>query len=132
VASAHRVAASAAGWLAAAAGAWFVVGPFLAPIWRHDYIGTAVGDTTHISVEQIGMFYGLGAAILFLAGVAFGRFSLTGLNDPASPRHQPVAARDPRTDQSSDVPEETNLPLEPPTGQPRHSWTRPRHRPVTH
>jgi hypothetical protein len=81
--SRHRVIASAAAWLAVAAGAWFVVGPLLAPLWRTNYLGTPVGDTSSVSVEQIGMFYGLGAAIVLFAAVAIGRFSVIGVRDVA-------------------------------------------------
>lgn len=81
--TAHRVVAWAAAWLAIAAGAWFVVGPLLAPLWRENYLGTPVGSRTDVSVEQIGMFYGLGAAIILLAAMAAGRFSVVGVRDLA-------------------------------------------------
>lgn len=76
LASARRPIAEAATWLAVAAGAWFVVGPLVAPLWRANYIGTPVGDQTSVSVEAIGMFYGLGAAIILFAAAAAGRLSL--------------------------------------------------------
>ncbi|HEX4017965.1 MAG TPA: hypothetical protein VHX15_14615 [Frankiaceae bacterium] len=79
--TAHRVVALLSAWAAIAAGAWFVVGPLLAPIWRANYLGTPVGDRTDVSVEQIGMFYGLGAAIILLAAMAAGRFSVVGVRD---------------------------------------------------
>ena len=78
--SAHRVTATLAGWLAVAAGAWFVIGPLVAPLWRSAYLGTPVDDATDASLEQIGMFYGLGAAIVLLAGIAVGRFSIESGN----------------------------------------------------
>jgi len=81
--TAHRVVAWFAAWLAIAAGAWFVVGPLLAPLWRANYLGSPVGDRTDVSVEQIGMFYGLGAAIILLAAMAAGRFSVIGVRDVA-------------------------------------------------
>jgi hypothetical protein len=81
--TAHRVVAWFAAWLAIAAGAWFVVGPLLAPVWRANYLGTPVGSRTDVSVEQIGMFYGLGAAIILLAAMAAGRFSVIGVRDVA-------------------------------------------------
>ena len=76
--TAHRVVALAAAWFAIAAGAWFVVGPLLAPLWRASYLGSPVGNRTHVSVEAIGMFYGLGAAVILLAAMAAGRFALSG------------------------------------------------------
>jgi hypothetical protein len=81
--SANRVSATLAGWLGVLAGAWFVVGPLLAPIWQAGYVGTPVGGTTRVSVEQIGIFYGLGAAIILLAAFALGRFSVVGVRDVA-------------------------------------------------
>jgi hypothetical protein len=79
--TAHRVVASFAAASAIAAGAWYVVGPLLAPIWRANYLGTPVGNRTDVAVESIGMFYGLGAAIILLAAVAAGRFSVVGIRD---------------------------------------------------
>ena len=79
--TAHRVVAYLAAWAAIAAGAWYVVGPLLAPIWRANYLGTPVGDRTTVAVENIGMFYGLGAAIILLAAMAAGRFSVVGVRD---------------------------------------------------
>jgi len=94
--SAHRVAASVAAWLAIAAGAWYVIGPLAAPLWNTRYIdiGTPVGGRTDASVEQIGMFYGLGAAIILLAAMAAGRFSIVAARDPAyaASRYQGVPA----------------------------------------
>jgi hypothetical protein len=79
--TAHRVVALLAAWLAIAAGAWYVVGPLLAPLWRANYLGSPVGDQTDVSVEAIGMFYGLGAAVILLAAMAAGRFSVVGVRD---------------------------------------------------
>ena len=86
--TAHRVVAWIAAWLGIAAGAWFVIGPLLAPVWRANYLGSPVGDRTDVAVEQIGMFYGLGAAIILLAAMAAGRFSVVGIRDVAlAPAH---------------------------------------------
>jgi len=94
--SAHRVVASAAAWLAVAAGAWYVIGPLVPPLWNTRYldIGTPVGSRTDVSVEQIGMFYGLGAAIILLAALAAGRFSIVAARDAAyaAGRYQAVPA----------------------------------------
>ena len=88
LATAHRVVAWLGAWLGIAAGAWFVVGPLLAPVWRANYLGSPVGDRTDVAVEQIGMFYGLGAAIILLAAMAAGRFSVVGVRDVAlAPAH---------------------------------------------
>jgi hypothetical protein len=82
--TARRIIALLAAWCAIAAGAWYVVGPLLAPAWRANYLGTPVGNRTDVSVEAIGMFYGLGAAIILLAALAAGRFSVVGIRDVAS------------------------------------------------
>jgi hypothetical protein len=79
--SRSRVAAMVGGWLAAAAGAWFVVGPLLSPLWDDTFVGTPVGDKTTRAVEQIGLFFGLGAAIILLAAFAVGRLSIIGVRD---------------------------------------------------
>lgn len=59
IVTAHRATASLAGWLGVTAGAWFVIGPLLAPLWRSDYLATPFGDATNVSLEQIGMFLDL-------------------------------------------------------------------------
>nr|MDT0664247.1 hypothetical protein [Micromonospora sp. DSM 115978] len=79
LASADRVSATVGGWLAAAAGAWFIVGPSLAPLWNPGTIGDPVGGTTRQALEWLTFFYGLGAVILFLAAVALGRLSVRGV-----------------------------------------------------
>jgi hypothetical protein len=122
--SANRVIASLAAWLAVAAGAWFVIGSLLAPLWRVDYIGTPVGNTTDVSVEQIGMFYGLGAGIVLLAGVALGRFSVVGIRDVAYAARRtdaaaPMvpAAKDPTSAAASDVSTRDSSPTIAPTDE---------------
>ena len=79
--SRSRVAAMAGGWLAVAAGGWFVVGPLLSPLWDETFLGTPVGDKTTRAVEQIGLFFGLGAAIILFAAFAVGRLSIVGVRD---------------------------------------------------
>ena len=81
LATANRLTATVAGWVAVACGAWFVIGPLLAPLWQADFVGTPVGGTLSVSVEQIGMFYGLGAAIILLASFAVGRVSVVVSQD---------------------------------------------------
>jgi hypothetical protein len=84
VLSRNRVIASFAGWCAVVAGIWFVIGTLLAPIWQPNYFGAPVGGTTQVAVERIGIFYGLGAVIVLLAGFALGRFSVVGVRDVAA------------------------------------------------
>jgi hypothetical protein len=72
-----------AGWLAAAAGAWYVVGPQISRLWNHGIIqaGRPFDGYTRQTVEQLGFFYALGAAILLLAGIAIGRASVVAARD---------------------------------------------------
>lgn len=81
IASGNRATASAGGWLAAAGGAWFVIGPLFSPFWGAADIGQPVGGLGHQSLVQIGFFYGLGAVITFLSGMALGRMAVRGVRD---------------------------------------------------
>jgi hypothetical protein len=80
----NRVLAMIGGWLAAAAGAWFVLGLVVQPWWDAGKIGTPTGSTTTQVWEQIGMFSGLGVLIVLLAGIAIGRSSVIGVRDVAA------------------------------------------------
>lgn len=75
--------------LGAAAGAWFVLGTVLSPLWNHGLPlgGVPTGTTTTMRVlEQIGFFTGLGVVVLFIAAVALGRI----LSLPAEAAPAPV------------------------------------------
>jgi hypothetical protein len=64
--------------LAAAAGAWFVLGTVLSPLWSTGSMspGTPVGTTVLILVmEQIGFFSGLGVVVVLVAAAAAGRIA---------------------------------------------------------
>jgi hypothetical protein len=127
--SAHRVIASAAAWLGIAAGGWYVIGPLVAPLWRANYLGTPVGNRTDVSVEAIGMFYGLGAALIMLAALAAGRFSVVGVRDVA------LAAKSAETvPAATPVPSTTTATGQPPTAAATqgHRSFRWRHRAIPH
>jgi hypothetical protein len=128
VLTAHRATASLAGWLGVAAGAWFVIGPLVAPLWRSDYLGTPIGDATNVSLEQIGMFFGLGAAIVLLAAVAVGRFSLMGAHDATYVTERAPAAA-PYTEPAA-ISDDPLVADQPAAG--RHGWVRGRRRYVAH
>jgi hypothetical protein len=86
LATATRPVAMFGAWLAAISGAWFALGPILRPLWTSVSPlapGTPVGSTTMRVVEQIGFFYGLGVAIVFLAALALGRLTVVGARDVA-------------------------------------------------
>lgn len=72
----HRLVAMVASWAGIVAGAWFVVGPLLAPLWDSGVLGRPMGSNRDMAMAQIGMFFGLGAVIMLLAGIALGRFSV--------------------------------------------------------
>jgi hypothetical protein len=85
LASALRPMAMFGAGLAAAGGAWFIIGTLLHPLgpgagWFT--AGSPASSTTVLRVmEQIGFFYGLGAAILFFGALALGRLSVVGVVD---------------------------------------------------
>lgn len=82
--SANRVTAMFGGWLAAVAGAWFVVAVPLGPIWRGvtNPAGGPLGmGATHHAIEQIGVFTGVGVCIVFLAALSLGRFLVVGARE---------------------------------------------------
>jgi hypothetical protein len=81
--SGSRATGMLAGWMAAAAGAWFVLGTVVSPLWSSGFNGVPSGNAHHGVYEQAGMFAGLGVAIVFLAAVAIGRFSVVGVRDIA-------------------------------------------------
>lgn len=81
--SANRLTAMFGGWLAAVSGAWFVVGMPLSSIWGSPTVGAPTGGATRQAFEYIGIFGGLGAAIVFLAAFAIGRFAVVGAREAA-------------------------------------------------
>ncbi|HVY10410.1 MAG TPA: hypothetical protein VHB18_09720 [Mycobacteriales bacterium] len=91
--SAHRVSAMVAGWLAAAAGAWFVIGTVISPWWNAGFIGTPSGGSDRAVAEHLGMFSGLGVVIVCLAGIAIGRISVIGVRDISGGQEQLDAYR---------------------------------------
>ncbi|HEV7656819.1 MAG TPA: hypothetical protein VGP36_19070 [Mycobacteriales bacterium] len=93
--TANRLVALFGAGLAAAAGAWLVVGPVLGQLWGgpEGSAGTPVGGKTARVVEQIGFFSGVGAAILLLGALAAGRLGVRSLRDVrAAQRHDQAAA----------------------------------------
>ena len=74
--SSRRSSGVLGGWLAIAAGVWFAIGPVVS-LWWHatgNPIGAPVGGHIRQSLELLGYFYALGAAITGLAAFAMGRF----------------------------------------------------------
>jgi hypothetical protein len=134
--STSRVLAVFAGWLAAAAGAWLVVGPACAPPLKLD-LGTPdpASRRSVQTLEQIVFFYGVGAIIVFLAGIALGRLTVNTLRDQraaerrlAAEREEAAAAaaaaRQPASrDESSGPAYRPQQPGTQPTGQPQYPAT---------
>jgi hypothetical protein len=94
--SANRAVAVFGGWLATAAGGWFVVGPLLSTLWSGSLgtLGTPVGSHTRQIWEQIGFFYGLGAVIVLFAAHASGRLSVRSVRDVQAADRRYAAASD--------------------------------------
>jgi hypothetical protein len=71
-----RVSGLLAGWVAAAAGIWFAIGPAVSLLWHHSTyaIGAPAGGYSRQMLEWVGYFYGLGAVIVGLAAFAMGRY----------------------------------------------------------
>ena len=103
LASANRAFAAFGAWLAALAGAWFVLGPALSALWASSgfpQIGVPAGGMLLRTAEQIGFFTGLGAVIIFCAALALGRMTVVTARDTqlaaAAWDTQPAAAGDAR------------------------------------
>ncbi|MGW4843708.1 hypothetical protein [Nocardia brasiliensis] len=96
--SRNRLVASFGGWLAAAAGLWFIVGPFLADLLNLGALGEPVASSDlKRAFLQLTFFYGLGALILFFAATSLGRLSVRSARDIAFARRE-VDARTVRPD----------------------------------
>jgi hypothetical protein len=98
LASSYRHMGHFGAWLAVLSGAWFALGMLLRPVWNGTgtggpSAGTPVGGTWLRMWEQVGFFTGLGVAIVLVAAVALGRFSVIGAREAArEARATPPAA----------------------------------------
>lgn len=104
--SRNRATAILGGWLAVAAGAWFVVGRALAAPLALGNVGSPVAVTEAKRVVlELAYFSGLGALVVFLAAVAVGRLSVRSVRDvefrdveTATTGSQPVVMPDQKTE----------------------------------
>jgi len=100
--SAHRIAASFGAWLAAASGAWFVLGQTFAPVLHVGNIGQPLSTENSGRIgAQLGYFYGLGVVILFLAAFALGRMAVVGVRDVLAAERADELARQQELDRTA-------------------------------
>ncbi|MGH3961071.1 hypothetical protein [Mycobacterium sp.] len=105
VGSGNRATAMFGGWLAAFAGAWFVVGRALASTLQIGHIGDPVASTdAKRALMEITYFSGLGALIVFLSGAVLARLAVRMARDvevaPAPASEVSAADVEPASDYS--------------------------------
>ena len=82
IVSASRVLTSFGAWLAAAGGAWLLVGPALSgPLEINLGSPDPTSRRSVQSLAQLLFFYGIGAVIVFVAGLALGRLTVNSVRD---------------------------------------------------
>ncbi|MGH9065908.1 MAG: PRC-barrel domain-containing protein [Acidimicrobiales bacterium] len=71
------------GWLAAAGGIWFVVGPEISRLWNNGTTaaGAFLGTNGLQVAEAMGYFYGLGVVVAVFAGLGLGRLAVRSWRD---------------------------------------------------
>ncbi|MGI8677102.1 MAG: hypothetical protein ACR2LX_00150 [Jatrophihabitans sp.] len=81
--SSSRLMTLVGGWLGAIAGIWLVVGPPLSNVLKAGSLGGPDGSLRPglRALEELLYFFGIGAAILLVAGVALGRLSIHSVRD---------------------------------------------------
>jgi hypothetical protein len=100
LASGFRSIAVFGAFLAGISGAWFAVGSVVGPAWAGAAVtaGTPAGGTVARAAEQIGMFTGLGVAIVLVAMLTLGRLSVVGVRDAKIAAGEQQAPAEPATD----------------------------------
>ena len=95
--SASRISGSIGAWLAAAGGAWFVVGQWVSTLWNDGVMQagepTATSDRGQVA-EWLGFFLALGVVIVFLAAMAIGRMSSISVRDARIARRRALEDSD--------------------------------------
>ena len=107
--SAFRPVAMFGAALAAAGGAWFVVGSLLGPVWTsYANLGTPgsvpaalnagqpAGGPLHMVAEHLTFFTALGVVIVFVAAAALGRLAIVGARDAQLATGEDVTGGKPR------------------------------------
>ena len=103
--------------LAAAAGAWFTLGPVLSPLWNNHITmgGSPASSTVYMRImEQLGFFTALGVVIVFVAGAALGR--IASVTSGIAPVAEPAVPGE--TEPIERVPVGSGLPLRRHTTEP--------------
>ena len=105
------------GWLAMASGVWLLIGSSL---WLLDDVFGYMNLAETSAGEQIGFFYGAGAAITALSAFALGRMSIRGHRDPGVVEERPLADVEHRrhTRDATVATEDADAPATPPTRTP--------------
>jgi hypothetical protein len=106
LASGNRASGVLGGWLAVAAGAWFVVGRAFASTLGIGGIGQPVASTDlKRALLEVTYFTGLGALIVFLGGAAVARLAVRHARDVVVTEPAPMAGAVPaQTDQAAAEP----------------------------
>jgi hypothetical protein len=79
--SGNRATAALGAQLALAAGVWLVIGRELSQLWTTTWAEAPAGGPDRQAAELLLYFYGVGALITALAGIAFGRVSARHAGD---------------------------------------------------
>lgn len=103
--SASRMMTMLGGWLAAAGGAWLIVGPPLADALTLSFgRPEPAAGTNHQAFNAMVMFYGVGAVILFLAAVGLGRLSVVTVRDVRAAERRIAAEEETATTRGTNYP----------------------------
>lgn len=107
IVSASRVMTMIGGWLAAAGGAWLIIGPVLANAMSLSLgVPEPSGGPWHRAFDAVVLFYGIGALILFVAATGIGRLSVVSVRDIQAAERRAAA-------EDADVAAMTNYPPAP-------------------
>jgi hypothetical protein len=136
VVSAFRPVAMFGAALAAAGGAWFVVGSLLGPVWISYSTSSAAGGVPsaldpgqpaggplHMVAEHLTFFTALGVVIVFVAAAALGRLAIIGARDAQLAGGEDVAWDKPRRSEKAGKPPKREEP-EPADGERPSVWRR--------
>jgi hypothetical protein len=125
--STSRVVTVFSAWLAAAGGAWLVVGPACTGPLKID-LGTPdpASRRSVQTLEQLVFFYGIGALIVFVAGIALGRLSVNSMRDQRAAERRTAAEQEAVAAQAGPAPGEHD-PANGPAYRPQQPSPSPQH-----